>query len=380
MPAGLSRYLTGKFVWNPDENDTDALLRGLRLIGAKIGQRSIIIPTSDHAAIFIEEHANHLEKWFLFPKSRVGLARALADKHGLLEICRDAGIECPKTLVVDSYSDFERIIEEFDFPVIVKFAESWKRPRPKGLSSTAIAANMAELRKILCMAEGPPRVRLLVQECIPSNGGVDAMFAGYCDERSICLIGLTGEKIRSYPPFAGMTSASRSTSEPGLRALAETFLMRIGFTGIVDLEFRRDERDGKFKLLDFNPRIGAQFQLYENQAGIDVVRAMHLDLTGRRVPQVQSVGHRVFIVENYELRVFWSYRRTHSLRARAWFRSLAGQRVFAWFAKDDLMPFMGMCAHLAITYIRNRLGTQTIPADDQRAPPIYFPARGLTGV
>ncbi len=376
MPAGLSRYLTGKFIWNPDENDAEKLLAGLHVIGEKIGTRSIIIPTNDYAAILIEEHAKLLERWFLFPTPRVGLSRSLADKQRLMEICCGAGVESPKTYVSNSYSDVGRLVEQFEFPVIVKIAEPWQRPRPKGLNSTTVASNAAELQKILCIAEGPPRTTLLIQECIPSKDGVDAMFAGYCNDRSSCLVGLTGEKIRSYPPFAGMTSASRSTNDPDLRSLAEALLGRIGFSGIVDLEFRRDERDGKLKLLDFNPRVGAQFRLYETSAGIDVVRAMHLDLTGRQVPRSEGVSHRVFIVENYEARVFWSYRRTRALTVREWFRSLRGKRVFAWFGRDDLLPFMGMCARLAFTYIRNRLGIEAASDDDQTGPPIYIRGRG----
>jgi predicted ATP-grasp superfamily ATP-dependent carboligase len=57
----------------------------------------------------------------------------------------------------------------------------------------------------------------------------------------------------------------------------------VGFSGVPDLDYRHDERDGRYKLLDFNPRPGANFRMIENCAGIDVVRALHMDLTGRVV-------------------------------------------------------------------------------------------------
>src|SRR5262249_30275198 len=71
---------------------------------------------------------------------------------------------------------------------------------------------------------------------------------------------------------------------PEVAALAERFCEEIGFRGIADLDWRLDLRDGRYKLVDFNPRVGNQFRLFETEAGIDVVRAMHLDLTGRPVP------------------------------------------------------------------------------------------------
>ena len=70
----------------------------------------------------------------------------------------------------------------------------------------------------------------------------------------------------------------------GWRESAARFCRAIGFSGIADLDWRLDRRDGRYKLLDFNPRVGAQFRLFETDAGIDVVRALHLDLTGRPVP------------------------------------------------------------------------------------------------
>ena len=59
------------------------------------------------------------------------------------------------------------------------------------------------------------------------------------------------------------------------------------------MDWRLDKRDGQYKILDCNPRIGLNFRMFENDtAGIDVVRAQHLSLTGRsldRAPMVQ--GH-----------------------------------------------------------------------------------------
>ena len=78
-----------------------------------------------------------------------------------------------------------------------------------------------------------------------------------------------------------------------------TSLMAGWYSGIVDLDLRFDARDGAYKLLDFNPRLGAQFRLFEDTAGIDVVRAAYLDLTGQPVPEGEPVPGRRFLVETY---------------------------------------------------------------------------------
>ena len=53
--------------------------------------------------------------------------------------------------------------------------------------------------------------------------------------------------------------------------------------------------------IDFNPRIGAQFRLFERADGVDVIRAMHLDLTGRDLPAGRQVDGRLYVVENLDV-------------------------------------------------------------------------------
>ena len=56
--------------------------------------------------------------------------------------------------------------------------------------------------------------------------------------------------------------------------------------------------------------MGAQFRLFESAAGIDVVRARHLDLTGRAVPGAGQRPDRRFTVENIDLPALLAYRRS----------------------------------------------------------------------
>ncbi len=75
---------------------------------------------------------------------------------------------------------------------------------------------------------------------------------------------------------------------------------------------------------------------------MDVVRAMHLDLTGRPVPEgEQRAGHR-YIVENIDLPALLAYRRSGYTTPHAPAR--ASGTELAWLAGDDLRPFFTMLA------------------------------------
>ena len=92
---------------------------------------------------------------------------------------------------------------------------------------------------------------------------------------------------RSYPAHAGLTTLGRSVPNSRLREQVTALAARLGYRGIVDLDLRFDPRDAQYKLLDFNPRLGAQFRLFTTGTGVNVARAAYLDLTGQPVQPVR---------------------------------------------------------------------------------------------
>jgi D-aspartate ligase len=184
----------------------------------------------------------------------------------------------------------------------------------------------------------------MLQEYIPEEVADDWIFHGYFDAGSECLVGFTGVKYRSFPPYFGATSYARAVANPELESESIAFLRNVGYRGIVDMDWRLDRRDGRYRLLDCNPRIGAQFRLFENTAGIDVVRAQHLDLTGREVPKAPQVEGRGFFVENRDLPALLTYKRLRPKPGAVPHEK--GRIEPAWFAWDDPLPFVSMTVRL----------------------------------
>ena len=166
----------------------------------------------------------------------------------------------------------------------------------------------------------------------------------YCDVDSNCLVLFTGVKVRSWPPHAGATACGYAVPNPALAQLAERFCEEIGFQGVADLDVRLDRRDGQFKLLDFNPRMGNQFRLFQTAAGVDVVRALYLDLTGRGVPASYQVSGRRIVVEHIDLLARLAYRRSAYWAPAAPLGGAATE--LAWLAYDDPLPFLAMWPRL----------------------------------
>jgi predicted ATP-grasp superfamily ATP-dependent carboligase len=332
----------------------------------------VLFPTDDAGAIFLAEHGDGLRDRFLFTEPPRALPRLLAGKMSLYELCQRMGLPSPHARQVTCWSEAAEFARDVGLPLVGKLSTPW---RSAGLRSTTIVRDRAALADL----EGACRERdvaLVLQEYIPWAPGQDWIFHGYCDAAARCAPAFTGVKERSYPPHAGLTTLGRSVDNPALREQLVELIYRLGFHGIVDLDLRQDPRDGAYKLLDFNPRLGAQFRLFRDTAGVDVVHAQHLELTGNEVPNRPQVENRRFLVENYDTLAAIGYRRRGELGLLDWMRSLRGVDETAWFARDDLRPFGLMCLRVAWRALTRRLPTQ--PPGWNGNPPRFRPGRAGT--
>ncbi|MCF3133066.1 carboxylate--amine ligase [Streptomyces olivochromogenes] len=363
-PAASSRYLKRAFVWpTSGAEEPEYLVEGLLRIGRRIGRPTVLVPTDEEAAVLIAEHQDALGTRFLFPRLEPGLPRRLASKQGLHELCVEHGIPSPTSAFPQSYDDIAAFAEKACFPVVAKNREAFvRRKRPAVNGTTRIATREGLLTLARDWGEQPG---VILQEYLPREQAEDWIVHAYFGADSTPLAMFTGVKVRSWPPHAGMTANAYVVDNPELADLAARFVKQIGFSGIVDLDLRFDRRDGRYKLLDFNPRVGAQFRLFENESAVDVVRAMHLDLTGRTVPEgEQRAGHR-YVVENIDLPALLAYRRSGYTTPHAPAR--ASGTELAWLAGDDPLPFLTMLArfvrpgakHLYQLWRTNRRGSST---------------------
>src|ERR1700722_4515955 len=342
-PAASSRYLAGRFFWQPSPEDTDRVLAGLRRLAEHIGQPSVLLTTDDAGAIFLAEHGRDLRDRFLFPDPPEDLPRRLAGKYSLHELCRELGVPSPRTIMPASLAAAREFASAAGYPLMAKLATPWAEG--SALRSTSVLASREDLERAYhtCARSG---AGLMLQQFIPGGPGHDWFCHGYCDATSICRPAFTGVKERSYPAAAGLTSLGRSAPNEELREQVITVAAKLAYRGIFDLDIRLDKRTGEYHLLDFNPRLGAQFRLFRDTAGTDVALAAYLDLTGQPIPPGEQVNGRAFLVENYDPISALSHLRHRDLTPRAWLASLRTVDETAWFARDDLRPFGLMCLRM----------------------------------
>lgn len=98
---------------------------------------------------------------------------------------------------------------------------------------------------------------VLLQEYVPGPPGNHYFIDGFRPKDGSDTHYLARQRIRMYPPDFGNSTCMRTVDlagvEPAVESLEKLFV-GIGFHGIFSAEFKRDERDGLFRILEVNCR------------------------------------------------------------------------------------------------------------------------------
>ncbi|KND35576.1 carboxylate--amine ligase [Streptomyces acidiscabies] len=310
-------------------------------VAARVERPAVLIPMDDASAVAVSRLREELAPAYLLPQQPGELPQRVADKAELAGLCRAAGVPHPETVVPESESQAAQAAWRLGLPVIAKWSRPWLLPDGSGLRSTVVLRSTQEARELYLRTEeaGCP---LLLQEFLAPGAGLDWFFHGYADRAGAVRAGGPGRKLLSWPRGAGLTAVGEWVPNATVTSLAERLTGDLGYRGILDLDFRRCAATGRYHLLDFNPRPGAQFRLFTDAAGLDVVRAQHLDLTHRPLPPGSPRPGRAFVVENYA-----------PLTA---LRPAPHGRELAWYAPDDPAPGHTMwglwCRHVATRVVQ----------------------------
>lgn len=343
LPMDASRYLAGRTLLtvDPDANRTiGQVIAALR----RIGGSPVLIPVDDTAALLVDRHAQELSPYARFPKRPDGLAARLADKGELTRICRERGMPTPRCWLVNSRAELRACATRF--PVVVKAVDPvLLRRSPHGRSVT-VARSLQEAFVAFDALLGGGSQNVLVQEYIPGGPESIWMFNAYFDGHSVCRFAATGVKLRQCPAGTGPTSLGVIRANDEVQETAQELLRAVGYTGIVDLGFRYDARDRSYRLLDVNPRIGGTFRLFTGCGGLDVARALYLDLTGQDIPGDAAEGGRCWQDEPHDLLAQATYHRQGAAPWREWLATARRVDERAWHAVDDRRPFYRMWPHL----------------------------------
>jgi predicted ATP-grasp superfamily ATP-dependent carboligase len=193
---------------------------------------------------------------------------------------------------------------------------------------------------------------LMVQELI--DGSEQLSFAALCRDGEV-LASLTARRRRQHPGDFGRASTYVETiDDASLERDASALLRAMGYTGIVEVEYKRDPSTGANLLLDVNPRAWG-WQSLGAHAGVDFPLLLWRMALGEDVPRARARAGERWIRLLTDVPAAWEQHRRGRLSVADWLRSLRGPLAGAVFAPDDPLPALTDVALLATVAARRAL-------------------------
>jgi D-aspartate ligase len=298
----------------------------------------ILYPTSDAFVSFVSAKRDVLEPVFRHALPSREVVAAVLDKGRQYVTAQAAGIAIAATHSPQSLEELTALTATLAFPVVVKphVGHVWRQQfrQDKALLVHDARELVALYRDIFAA-----RQSALIQSLILGPNTNHCKVCAYIDMSGMPRIVCCMRKVRQYPIDFGVGTMMESVSEPELAEIGLRFFRAVGWRGPGSIEFKRDDRDGAWKLIELNPRLWQQ-NGFATHCGANLPMAQYRDLTGQApVEQSYRVGVR-WLDEFRDLRSAIVHYRTGRMTLRQWVASYGSVRAFALLATDDMGPFL----------------------------------------
>jgi len=148
----------------------------------------------------------------------------------------------------------------------------------------------------------------------------------------------TARRTRQFPVDFGYTSTFvEIVDEPQLVEAARLLLRSIGHHGLVEVEFKRDARDGSMKILDVNPRPWTWFGLAA-AAGVDLGAMLWTVRSGGKVAAVAARPKTSWMYLVRDVVAAGKLITGGRLNIPAYLRAFGTVRAWATFSTGDPVP------------------------------------------
>jgi D-aspartate ligase len=332
--ARFSRYVSRTLHWSgPDHpGAADTLLqlaRTHRLDGW------VLFAGGDAEVRLISQHHAALAAVYRVTSPPWEIARVAYDKRLTHQRAAELGLAVPWSAYPRDREDVETL--DCRFPVILKptvrerrnaftLAKAWRVD-----DRAALVARYAEAAALV------GERAIVLQELIPGGGERQFSFAALC-ERGEPLLSLVARRSRQYPIDFGYTSTFVEIVErPEVEEAARRILRSLDYSGLVEIEFKHDARDGGYKILDINARAWTWVGL-GRIAGTDFPYAAWQLARGESVTPARGRPGAAWMHVARDL-VAAVQERLAGVRSPISYLHVVGRPlVFAAFALDDPLP------------------------------------------
>ena len=264
--ASSSRYCREGFAYPSPREEPEAFVECL-LEAVEINHIDVLMPVTDVSLFLISKNRDRFPDSCKIPIAGDDAIRAAADKNHILKLAESVGMPAPRSQVIQSKDEADKILERFElsYPVVLKPVRSRVRLGDKWLyTAVDYARNREELReKLLAQVAGAYPV--ILQERVTGVGSG----AFYCFDHGECVAKFAHARIREKPPSGGVSVVRESKAVDRIAdEYSQKLLKALGWHGVAMVELKVDSESGRAYIMEINGRFWGSLQLAID-AGVD---------------------------------------------------------------------------------------------------------------
>ena len=335
--ASCSKYAT-RVEKTPNILDERATLDAVLELGRRFQlQGWVLFPTRDETVAAFSRNRNELADFYRVTTGEWASVEWAWDKAKTYELAEKLGIPCPQTFVLNGINELQSLNSRL--PLAIKpaikenffyatGAKAWRANTAKELEQLYEDAN----RHISTQ-------EILVQEIIPGDGREQYSYcAFYQNGRPHST--LIARRARQHPREFGRAATYVETVEkPEIEEISERFLGAIQYHGLVEIEYKRDPRDGKYKLLDVNARAWG-FHGLGAACGVDFPYLAYADQMGWPIEPARAKSGVGWVRILTDVPTALADLAHGCLKLRTYIQSMRAARTESVFSWDDPLPWL----------------------------------------
>jgi D-aspartate ligase len=311
----------------------------------------VLYATRDETVAILSQNREELGQMFRVTTPPWESIKWIWDKRNTYALAEKLGIPAPRTWHGDELNDLGKL--DGHYPVALKPAIKENFIYETGAKAWR-ADNAAQLRKLLeSAAKFMPRDQIMVQDLVPGDGSCQYAFCAFFKQGQAQASVVTCRRRQHPFEFGRASTYVESVEMPLLEEYSTQFLRAIDFYGLVEMEFKRDARDGQYRLLDVNGRTWG-YHTIGRLAGVDFPFLLFADQMNQPIEMCRGkAGVRwIRLLTDVPTGILGIL--TGRLNGRAYLRSLFDYDEEAVFSREDPLP--GLFEVALLPYLSVRRG------------------------
>jgi D-aspartate ligase len=340
----LSRYVKERVKVPDPRRSEDSFVDKLIELSSRF-DGGLLIPGDDYTLITLSKHRDRLSSHYVVGAAGWDLIKRVVEKAYVYDFAQKIGVPCPSTFLPASLDELREGSKRMGYPCLIKPLEGHRFYDIFKLKMFQVS-NETELLQRYRQVESAG-LKVMVQEVIPGEATEGANYNSYfVDGKPIAEF--TGRKIRIDPPFYGSPRVLFSERIPEIVPLGRKLLQSLGYEGFSCMEFKRDIRDGIYKLMEINCRnnLTGSLAVY---CGINFPYMLYRHMMFGDIPPHQGFEFK----EN----VYWiditkdmvrlvKSRKEEGYSLKEYAKPYYGEKIFGILDLHDPVPFLKRCYYI----------------------------------